>query len=194
MKGRGCVQFWYGTCNFQWLKLYMMAIIKLVELLSSITHWILITSVFNWIARFLWYGLYKIQVPTWIEYVRVSIPCPHSDLNSPMGNKYASDLISCKQENRKIIVLLFQSECGGLNEPGLSKMYKFALAPIEDSDQPAHPRSLIWVLDRRSMGSQGSNVSSGIKLRICSDCAHAQTNLNLRFMHMPTCILHWVPT
>ena len=154
---------------------------------------LLIKSVFNWNARFLWYGLYQIQVPTWIEYVRVSMPCPHSDLNSPMGNKCASDLISCKQENRKIIVLLFQSECAGLNEPGSSKIYKLTCAPIEDSDQAAHLRSLICVFDGRFKGSQGSNVSSGGKLRHWSDCADAQTDLNLQSTHMPTRILRWVP-
>ena len=44
-----------------------------------------------------------------------------------------------------------------------SKMYKLAYAPIEDSDKPAHPFSLIRVIDERSMGTrrQGSTVSSG---------------------------------
>ena len=43
--------------------------------------------------------------------------------------------------------------------------YKLACALIEDSDQPAHTRRLIRVFDGRSMGSKGSNVSSGGKLR-----------------------------
>ena len=51
------------------------------------------------------------------------------------------------------------------NEPVSSEMYMLACAPIEDSDQPAHPRSLIRVFDRSSMGSLGSIVSSGGKLR-----------------------------
>ena len=37
--------------------------------------------------------------------------------------------------------------------------------PIEDSDPPVHSRSLIRVFDGRFLGSQGSNVSSGGKLR-----------------------------
>ena len=45
-----------------------------------------------------------------------------------------------------------------------SKSYKLAYAPIEDSDQPARPRSLIRVFDGRIMGSQGSNVFSDGRL------------------------------
>ena len=40
--------------------------------------------------------------------------------------------------------------------------------PIEDSDQPEHPHSLIRILDGCSMGSQGSNR----KLNLI-DCADA---------------------
>ena len=65
-------------------------------------------------------------------------------------------------------------------EPVSSMRYTFAGAYIEDSDQPAHPRSLIRVFDRRSMSSQGSNVSSGGKPRFWSDCAYFQTYFNLR--------------
>ena len=43
--------------------------------------------------------------------------------------------------------------------------FKLAVAPIIDSDQPAHPHSLIRVFDGRSMGSQGIDVSSGGKQR-----------------------------
>ena len=45
--------------------------------------------------------------------------------------------------------------------------------PIEDSDQPAHPCSLIKVFDGLSMGSQGSKVSSGGKLRLIRLCRFA---------------------
>ena len=44
-----------------------------------------------------------------------------------------------------------------------------AYAPIEDSDQPAYPCSLIRVFDVCSMGSQGSNVSSDERLTLISD-------------------------
>ena len=40
------------------------------------------------------------------------------------------------------------------NEPVSSIWYNFPCAPIEDSDQPAHPRSLIRVFDGRSMDSK----------------------------------------
>ena len=51
-------------------------------------------------------------------------------------------------------------------EPVSSKIYKLACAPIEDSDQTAHLRSLIRVFNERSLGSQASNVSLGGKLRL----------------------------
>ena len=43
------------------------------------------------------------------------------------------------------------------------------------------------------MGSQESNISSGGKLRLWSDCVDVQTELNLRNTHMPTFILYWIP-
>ena len=50
---------------------------------------------------------------------------------------------------------------------GVSKSYyKLVWAPIKDSDQPAHPHILIRVFDGCSMGSQGSSVSLGGKLRL----------------------------
>ena len=73
-----------------------------------------------------------------------------------------------------------------------SKRYKLACALIEDSDQPVHQHSLIRVFGGRSVGSQGSNNSSGGKLRLRLDCADAQTDLILRCMHMPTCTLGWI--
>ena len=46
-------------------------------------------------------------------------------------------------------------------------MHKLACGPIEDSDQPAHPFSLIRVIDERSMGArrQESNNSSCSNVR-----------------------------
>ena len=52
------------------------------------------------------------------------------------------------------------------SEPASSKRYKLACAPMEDSDQPAHPHSLIRVFNGRFMGSQRSNVASRGKLRL----------------------------
>ena len=54
-----------------------------------------------------------------------------------------------------------------------------AWAPIEDSDQPAHARSLIRGLNVRSMGYRTFNGSSCLKLRLWS-YADAQTYFNLR--------------
>ena len=50
----------------------------------------------------------------------------------------------------------------------------------------AFARNLIRVFDGHCMGSQGSIVSSGGKLRLWSDCVGAHTDLNLRCTHMPT--------
>ena len=70
--------------------------------------------------------------------------------------------------------------------------YRFACVPIEDSDQPAHPRSLIKVFDGRSMESQGSYVSSGATLRLWSDCAGEQTEMKFRCTFMQTSTLCWL--
>ena len=60
-----------------------------------------------------------------------------------------------------------------------TKRYKLACAPIKDIDQ--HPHSLIRVFNGRSMGSQGSNISLGRKLRLirlckCADCFEHSLN------------------
>ena len=46
-------------------------------------------------------------------------------------------------------------------EAGHSISYQIACAPSEDSDQPAHPRSLITVFAGHSVTSQGYKASSG---------------------------------
>ena len=71
-------------------------------------------------------------------------------------------------------------------EPVPSKMYKLVCTPIEYTDQPAHPHSLIRVFAGYSIGSQVSNISSGVKLRYWSDCVDAQTvwSRNMRFPTM----------
>ena len=50
-------------------------------------------------------------------------------------------------------------------EPVSSKRYKLACAPIENSVQPAHRYSMVRVFDGQSLGSQGSSVSLGGKLK-----------------------------
>ena len=71
-------------------------------------------------------------------------------------------------------------------EPVISKRYKFTCAPSEDSDQPAHPRSLIRIFNGSYIGSQESKVSSGAKVRLWADCSDVQTGLKLRCTHIPT--------
>ena len=72
------------------------------------------------------------------------------------------------------------------------KRYEMVCASIKNSEQPAHPRSLIRVFDWRSTNSQGSNFSSGGNLSLWLDCAGALNNLNHHCSHMPTCTLYWI--
>ena len=63
---------------------------------------------------------------------------------------------------------------------------------------PPWPKLLSWDAKQQnkqtnSMGSQGTNVSSGGKLRLWSDCADAQIYLKFRRTDMPTCTLCWIP-
>ena len=78
-------------------------------------------------------------------------------------------------------------------ESGHNIFYKIACAPIDDSGKPAHPCSLIRVFARQSLGSQGSQPSSGGQRRLLSDCADAQADLSLRWAHMQSCRKCYVP-
>ena len=60
-------------------------------------------------------------------------------------------------------------------------------APCEDSDQPGHRPSLIWVFTVRFMGSQEPRLSSCGQRRLWSDWANAQADLSVRWVHMPFC-------
>ena len=66
-------------------------------------------------------------------------------------------------------------------------------ASSEDSDQIAHPRSLIRVFTGRSTDSQSPNDSSSGYRRLYSDCVVVQIDLSLRRADMPTCTLCCVP-
>ena len=55
--------------------------------------------------------------------------------------------------------------------------------PSDDSDQPAHSRSLIRIFIGRILDNHGcrfSNVDN-------EDCAYVQTDLNFCWAHMPEC-------
>ena len=62
--------------------------------------------------------------------------------------------------------------------------------PINDSDQPVHPRSLIKVFECRSFDSQGFNVSLDGEIRLCSDCVDAQIDLSICFSQYAHANLH----
>ena len=57
-------------------------------------------------------------------------------------------------------------------------------APSEDSDQPAHSRSLTRIFTGRILDSQGRKVSSCWQWRLWSDCAGGQANLCLCWAQM----------
>ena len=57
-------------------------------------------------------------------------------------------------------------------------------APSEDSDQPAHSRSLIRILTGRILDNQGYKVSSCGQRRLWSDCLDAQADLSLHWTHL----------
>ena len=75
------------------------------------------------------------------------------------------------------------------NEPANDKTYKMACAPSEDSDQPGHPPSLIWVFAvlMKKAWVWVLSYLLGTQRRLWSDWAEAQADLSLRWAHMPFC-------
>ena len=65
-------------------------------------------------------------------------------------------------------------------EPLRQKTYLRTCAPSEDSDQPAHSRSLIRIFTWRILDNQGFKVSSCEQR---SDYTDPQANLSLRWAH-----------
>ena len=59
--------------------------------------------------------------------------------------------------------------------------YLWICAPSEDSDQPAHSRSLIGIFTRRLLDSQLCKVSSRGQRRLWSERGAAQANMSLSF-------------
>ena len=68
-----------------------------------------------------------------------------------------------------------------LFEPPRLKSYLRIYAPSEDSDQPAHSRSLIRIFRGHFLDSQGCNVSLRGHRILWSDCTSAQAELRLRW-------------
>ena len=68
--------------------------------------------------------------------------------------------------------------------PQHQKMYLRPGAPSEDSNQPAHPRSLIRVFVVRLWKLCLIANQKCTQWRFWSDCANAQSDLNLRWAHM----------
>ena len=78
-------------------------------------------------------------------------------------------------------------------KPGHSISHKIVCAPNEDSNQHAHPHSLIKVFAGHSLDSPGSKVSVGGQRRLRSDCANAQADLSLRWAHRQFCKKYCAP-
>ena len=70
-------------------------------------------------------------------------------------------------------------------KPGPSVSYKTACAPSEDSDQPAHSRSLIRVYEGALWVAKDPK-----RLQADSECA---ADLGLRLAHMHSCRKRWTP-
>ena len=74
------------------------------------------------------------------------------------------------------------------SEPQRLKMY--FLTPNQDSDQSAHSRSLIRVFVvhmKKLCAALKLGYPNCAQWRFWSDCANAQTDLNLRWANMPGC-------
>ena len=62
------------------------------------------------------------------------------------------------------------------------KRYKLEYAPTEDSDQPAHLRSLVRVFNGHSIDYQGSNVSNS-RVKIDSDLTVCRRRLIVSLLY-----------
>ena len=73
--------------------------------------------------------------------------------------------------------------CDDKIEPPHDKTNKMACAPIEDSDQPGHPPSLIRVFDVRMKKAWVLSYPLSAWRRLWSDWADAQADLSLRWAY-----------
>ena len=71
-----------------------------------------------------------------------------------------------------------------LYTPKWEKSYLLTCASNEDSDQPAHPRSLIWVFIVRMKIPCIHDYPKCVKWRFWSNCGNAQADLNLWWAYM----------
>ena len=144
------------------------------------------SAAFQWVCMS-WFGLKGFSVSPGSEGQMRSLGWAFATRTC---EKYPNLISSCsissfhKRIRKRIKIILY----GLIHYMMYRKRYNLACAPTEDSDQPVHQRSLIRVFDASSMGCQGSNVSSGGRLRLWSDCVDTQTGLNLHYTHKPTCL------
>ena len=79
-------------------------------------------------------------------------------------------------------------------EPAHDKTYKMACAPGENSDQPGHPPSLIWIFTVRMKKAWVLCYLLSGKRRLWSDCADAQADPSLRWCtyHFVGFVMRWL--
>ena len=80
------------------------------------------------------------------------------------------------------------------NEPYSQKTYLRTCAPSEDSDQPAHSRSLIRIFTERFLDIKRCQVSLCGQRELWSDWADAHADLSLRWAHMTEGTFSQIPS
>ena len=103
--------------------------------------------------------------------------------------KEAKSLITLRMRRQVFGIAIFCDKLPFLkvNEPQREKTYLLTYAPNEDSNQPAHPRSLIRVFVVRMNKLCILGYPKRAQWRFWSDCANAQADLNLRKANMSDC-------
>ena len=91
---------------------------------------------------------------------------------------------SCEATSDKLDQQIYQQTETMSNEPVSSKRFELECAPIEDSDQTAHQRSLIRDCDGPSMDGQRFNASSGGKLDIDSNDISDASSSHMRMSEL----------
>ena len=89
--------------------------------------------------------------------------------------------------NKKLLAQAFLVSTHNMVGPPHDNTNKMACAPSEDSDQPGHPPSLIRVFAVHMKKARVLSYPMSAQRRLRSDLADAQTDLSLRWAHMPFC-------
>ena len=125
---------------------------------------------------------------TWSIYTVCSKPRNHKlQIAKPdIGLKYYKKCTSKRWYQFKVFVLRWVISIGCRTGFWFQRQntYLRTCALSEDSDQPAHSRSLIRIFTEHILDSQGCNISSYGQRRLRSDYADKQVYLSVRSAHM----------